>query len=168
MTRHLDLEIRPAAEADPGDLLRSVVETWHAESVVAHDERMYPAQIPGFIAIADDRIVGHVSYRIEGDRCEITSIAAARQNVGIGTRLLEVVIDAAVSSGCRTAWLTTTNDNLDALRFYQRRGFRLSALRPGAVNRARGALKPEIPVIGSHGIRMRDELELELDLRRKA
>jgi hypothetical protein len=61
-------------------------------------------------------------------------------------------------------WLTTTNDNLDALRFYQRRGFRLSALRAGSVDASRRTLKPELPEHGSYGIPMRDELDLELDL----
>ena len=65
----------------------------------------------------------------------------------------------------RRAWLparglTTTNDNVDALRFYQRHGFRLVELRPGAVDAAR-RLKPEIPATGAHGIPLRDELELE-------
>ena len=54
----------------------------------------------------------------------------------------------------------TTNDNLDALAFYQRRGFRLSGLRVGAVDEARRTLKPALPVIGEHGIELHDELEL--------
>ena len=58
----------------------------------------------------------------------------------------------------------TTNDNVDALRFYQRRGFRLAVLRPGAVDESREALKPEIPRSGEHDIPLRDELELEMDL----
>ena len=70
----------------------------------------------------------------------------------------------ARDAGCTRLWLVTTNDNVDALRFYQRRGFRLRALRPGAVDEARRELKPEIPEIGDHGIPLRDELELELDL----
>ena len=57
--------------------------------------------------------------------------------------------------------LTTTNDNVDALRFYQRRGFRLVALRPGAVDDARARHKPAIPGTGAHGIPLRDELDLE-------
>ncbi len=165
MTHYPGVDILPATAADPADLLRYVVETWHAETVVAHDERIYPARLPGFIAVAEGRIVGHASYRIDGDACEVTSIAAARQRGGIGTQLLGAVIEAAVASGCRRLWLTTTNDNLDALRFYQVRGFRLAALRRGAVERARLELKPEIPVVGSFGIPMRDELDLELDLR---
>lgn len=54
---------------------------------------------------------------------------------------------------------TTTNDNLDALRFYQRRGFRLAGLRPGAVGRAR-RIKPEIPATGAHGTPLRDGIDL--------
>ena len=55
--------------------------------------------------------------------------------------------------------LTTTNDNIDALRFYQRRGFRMSALRPGVIDRSR-LHKPEIPRTGDYGIPLRDEIDL--------
>jgi hypothetical protein len=61
-------------------------------------------------------------------------------------------------------WLTTTSDNLDQLRFYQGRRFRIVALRAAAVDEARRDLKPEIPKVGSFGIPMRDELDLVLDL----
>ena len=53
---------------------------------------------------------------------------------------------------------------MHALRFYQRRGLRLSALRVGAVDEARRTLKPEIGEVGSDRIPIRDELELELQL----
>ena len=65
-------------------------------------------------------------------------------------------------SGARRLWLITTNDNVDALRFYQRRGFRLVRVHAGAVDRSRAALKPGIPEAGDHGIPLRDELELEM------
>ena len=71
----------------------------------------------------------------------------------MGTALIETVL---AETGCRRLWLITTNDNTDALRFYQRRGFRLAELHPGAVDRSRATLKPEIPVIGDHGIPIRD------------
>jgi len=64
------------------------------------------------------------------------------------------------------AWVTETNDTLGAARFYQRRGFVLSALRPGAVDEARRRLKPEIGTVGDFGIPLRDELELERSARR--
>jgi ribosomal protein S18 acetylase RimI-like enzyme len=141
-----------------------VAEAWHGEAVVAHEERIYPARLPGFVALEDGCIVGHASYRGEGDRFELTSITAEPQHAGIGSALLNAVLAAARAAGCRVVWLTTTNDNLDAIRFYQRRGFRLCALRRGAVDDARQTLKPELPQIGSYGIAMRDELDLELDL----
>ena len=59
----------------------------------------------------------------------------------------------------RELWLTTTNDNLDALRFYQRRGFRLAEMRAGAIERYRGR-KPSIPLLGEFAIPLRDELRL--------
>jgi hypothetical protein len=59
-------------------------------------------------------------------------------------------------------FLITTNDNTHALRFYQRRGLRLCALRPGAVDEARRTLKPEIGEIGNDGIPIHDEVELDL------
>ena len=63
------------------------------------------------------------------------------QRIGIGSRLLERVIEVARDAGSRRVWLTTTNDNLDALRFYQRRGFRLQSLRVRC--RRRGATHHE-------------------------
>ena len=72
-------------------------------------------------------------------------------------------MQTAREAGCTRLWLTTTNDNLDALRFYQRRGFVLAALYPDALIGSR-PLKPEIPLIGAYGIPLRDELELEMEL----
>jgi ribosomal protein S18 acetylase RimI-like enzyme len=80
---------------------------------------------------------------------------------GVGTALLAAANAAAYAAGCSTLWLVTTNDNLDALRFYQRRGFRVRAVRPGAVDDARATLKPEISSTGAYGIPLRDEIELE-------
>ena len=65
----------------------------------------------------------------------------------------------AKRQGCFQVTLTTTNDNIGALRFYQRRGFRLAALRTGAVDRSRQR-KPEIPRTGDFGIPLRDEIDL--------
>jgi len=77
--------------------------------------------------------------------------------------MLEAVAAVAREEGCRRVWLITTNDNLRALRFYQRRGFHLVAMHPNALARSR-ELKPSIPEIGLDGIPLRDELELELSL----
>jgi GNAT superfamily N-acetyltransferase len=120
--------------------------------------------LPGLVAEREGRPMGLVTYRIEADGCELVSIVAVESGQGIGTVLVEELREEALAAGCRRIWLVTTNDNLDALRFYQRRGFRIVSLRPGAVDEARRSLKPEIPEAGAFGIRIRDELELELAL----
>jgi ribosomal protein S18 acetylase RimI-like enzyme len=77
---------------------------------------------------------------------------------------VKAVEQAAAERGCRRLWVLTTNDNVDALRFYQRRGFRLAELHPGAVDDSRARLKPEIPEAGEHGIPLRDELVLDKEV----
>ncbi len=116
--------------------------------------------LPGFVAERNGRPVGVVTYRRENNDCELAFIAALDRHEGIGTALLHALLEAV--AGCDRIWLVTTNDNLEALRFYQRRGFVLSALRPGAVADSRQRLKPQISDVGDFGIPLRDELELEL------
>ena len=102
------------------------------------------------------RSAGILMYQRVASECELVAIAASRGRHGVGTALLEA-LQARLADGDRI-WLVTTNDNLDALRFYQRRGFRLCALRPGAVDDARHTLKPSISRTGAYGIPLRDEL----------
>jgi ribosomal protein S18 acetylase RimI-like enzyme len=156
--------IRPSEVVAPAALGAFVMATWGTDAVVAHGERLRPADPPGFVALDGDRVVGHASYRVQGTACELVAIAAEPRRNGVGTALLDEVLAAARAARCTSLWLTTTNDNLDALRFYQRRGFRLVELRPGAVDNARRDMKPELPRIGSNGIPMRDELDLAIDL----
>jgi ribosomal protein S18 acetylase RimI-like enzyme len=115
---------------------------------------------PGFVAERDGERVGLLTYRRHEDGVELATIIARDERRGIGSELVDALVREV--AGRDRIWLVTSNDNLDALRFYQRRGFRLAALRPGAIDEARQALKPEISETGAYGIRIRDELELEL------
>lgn len=118
------------------------------------------SELPGFIATRHHSPVGFATYAVTGMTAELAVIDAGGPGQGLGTLLLEAVSDAARTTGARELWAVTTNDNLDALRFYQRRGFRLRALRPGAVDETRRRVKPQIPEVGCFGIDLRDEIEL--------
>jgi ribosomal protein S18 acetylase RimI-like enzyme len=119
-----------------------------------------PSELPGFLAEDGTEVVGVLTYaRPAPDTVEVVTIDALRRHEGIGSALLDAVVTAAKESGAGRVVLTTTNDNVDAIRFYQRRGFRLAALRPGALAESR-KLKPRIPLIGDHGIPLTDELDL--------
>jgi ribosomal protein S18 acetylase RimI-like enzyme len=141
-----------------------VAELWGSELVAVHGSVLRPAELPGFIAERSRRVVGLLTYQVQGDVLEIVTLNAIERRVGIGTMLIEAAAGAARRFHCREVRLTTTNDNVDALRFYQRRGFRLARLRTGAVDQSRDTLKPEIPAIGDHRIPLRDEIELEMSL----
>lgn len=165
--------VRPATESDRSQLESLQTETW-GEAVVAANGRLYDLRdFPTLIALdAEGRIVGALAYEITGDansddmtggEMEVVSIEASVRHGGVGTRLLDAATEIALAANLRRLWLITTNDNIDALRFYQRRGLRLQELRPGAVNRSR-RLKPGIPMTGEYGIPIRDEIVLARDL----
>jgi GNAT superfamily N-acetyltransferase len=131
--------------------------------VVGRGRVFRPAELDGFVALANGDPVGVVTVSIESDACEIVTIDSLREGTGVGSALIEAVIRKARQAGCRRVWLITTNDNLRMLRFAQRRGFTLVAVHPNALEESR-RLKPEIPEVGQHGIPLRDELQLELRL----
>jgi ribosomal protein S18 acetylase RimI-like enzyme len=158
-----EIRIRPINEGDRPMLAWLVAELWGSELVAVHDTVLRPAEMPGFIAERSRRVVGLLTYQLVGDMLEIVTLNAIERQIGIGSQLIEAAADAAGQLGCREVRLTTTNDNVDALRFYQRRGFRLAELRPGAVDRSREQ-KPQIPRVGSYGIPLHDEIDLTLQV----
>jgi GNAT superfamily N-acetyltransferase len=114
----------------------------------------------GLVAVdnADPSVrAGLLTYWADDEQVEIVTFQAVERHRGAGSALLQRLVELA---GGRRVWLITTNDNLDALRFYQRRGFVMSGLFPGAADRARASLKPTIPAVGDYGIAVRDEIEL--------
>jgi GNAT superfamily N-acetyltransferase len=154
-----EIRIRPVSERDRPMLAWLVTELWGSEVVAVHGTSLRPAELSGFIAERSRRVVGLLTYQLVGTMLEIVTLNAIDRRAGIGTLLIEAAVGKARRFGCHEIRLTTTNDNVDALRFYQRRGFLLAELRPGAVDRAR-ELKPEIPPVGDYGIPLRDEIDL--------
>jgi len=136
-------------------------ENWGDEFVVAHGMIYYPDTLDGFIALDGDEWIGEITYTFSEDECEIVSLDSARQGMGVGTILIHKVVEEAREKKCRRIFLITTNDNLNALGFYQKRGFELVAVHRGAINESR-KIKPGISLIGANNIPLRDEIELEM------
>jgi DNA-3-methyladenine glycosylase I len=153
--------LRPISDADQPWVRQWMIDHWGAELMVAHNEQFYPAEYPGFVADSDADVVGLVTYKLRGDECEILSLDSLVESRGIGSALVEAVRKVALENGARRLWLITTNDNIKALRFYQKRGFELVKIHPHAVDESR-KIKPSIPLIGEFGIPLRDEIELEI------
>jgi len=150
-------------ETDNGWILK-IVRGWGADFIVTRGRCVYPTEIEGFYATADDgRKTGLVTYEVIGDQCEIVTLDAFEKFSGVGTALIEAVIENLRSRKVNRLWLITTNDNLDAIRFYQRRGFTIAAVHVNALAASR-KLKPTIAEIGQHNIPLRDEIEFEMML----
>ena len=158
------MDIRALAAGDRDWVEQLVVERWGAPLVVGRGRAWNPVELPGFAAFDGERCVGLVTYEIDGEACEIVTIDALVEGAGIGTALLEAVERAAREQGCARVQLVTTNNNLRALAFYLKRGFRLVRLVPDALVESR-KLKPSISEVDEHGLPIRDELHLELPLR---
>ncbi len=154
---------RRSGQQDLPELRKFWREHWGDDFVVAHGVVYRPDMLEGFIALGGSEWVGLVTYKFLGDECEIVSLDSLREGQGIGTRLIENVAKEARQANCRRLFLITTNDNLEALGFYQKRGFELVAIHRAAIDESR-KIKPVIPLIGLHGIPLRDEIELEMAL----
>ena len=159
----IPFDIRPVGDADRPALIPFLTAFWRSERMVARGRMFYPAQQEGFVAWKGEAIVGLVTFEGRADEMEITLLDSRDRNQGLGTALMECVVAKAREMGCRRVWALTTNDNIRAFRFYQKRGFDLIQVHPNAVEASR-KLKPEIPLIGQEGIAIRHELEFEYRL----
>lgn len=154
--------VRPVEAADRAWIRSLLREHWSGEEVVSRGRLHRPADLPGFVALIAGEPHGLATYEIRGGECELVTLNSLAPRLGLGRCLVEAVRSAATAAGCRRLWLVTTNDNTEALAFYQRIGFRLAAIHRDAIAESR-ALKPAIPETGHLGIPIRDEIELELD-----
>ena len=132
-------------------------ERW-GDEVIGGGALHKPAELPAVVAERDGERIGLATWIVLADEAELVTVDALRP--GAGGALVEAVAAAARAARCRLLRVLTTNDNLPALRLYQRHGFALVALNSGAIAQAR-ALKPSIPAAGHAGIPIRDELVLE-------
>ena len=165
----MSLVVREPLEEDRAWVERHLNHSWGSTTVVSRGTAHDASVLPALVAVQDGEIVGLATFRVADGECELVTLDSLREGRGIGSALLAGVSEQAGRHGCERLWLITTNDNLNAIRFYQRRGMRLVAVHPGAVDEAR-QIKPSIPLIasipliGEHGIPIHDEVELELRL----
>jgi cytidine deaminase/N-acetylglutamate synthase-like GNAT family acetyltransferase len=157
----LRFEVRRSNEGDRQWIDEFTAAHWGAEIIVVHKTVYRPSTLPGFKATLGDRVLGLATYHIEVPACELVTLNSVEESRGVGTALIDAVKEEARRSGCTRLWLITTNDNLRALEFYQRKGFTIAAVYPNALAESR-KIKPQIPLVGANGIPLRDEIEMEM------
>jgi len=139
---------------------------WFSTDMAVKGELVDMTSIDGFAAYEYGEIIGLVTYRIINSECEIMSLDSLAEKQGIGTVLVNKVIEKAAIERCDKVTLITTNDNINALRFYQKRGFNMVKVYRNSVEASR-KLKPSIPMIGDFDIPIKHEIEFEMDLKGK-
>lgn len=157
------ITILPVEKCDRSWVGRMTVKLWGAKNVVAHGSSFRPSALDGFIAYIGNQKVGFLTYDIRDREFEVITLDSLNEHQGIGSALMEAARKQALESGCNRISLITTNDNLKALKFFQKRGFSLVSINRNAMDESR-KLKPEIPMVGAHGIPLKDEIELEMVL----
>jgi GNAT superfamily N-acetyltransferase len=154
------ISIRPIDVVDKTWIDRILTDRWSSTTVVTRGIPRAADELPGFVAIDEGVYLGLITYHIEAGACEIVTLDSLVEGCGIGSSLLEYAEQAAKEKKCNRIWLITTNDNLQALRFFQRREYVIAAVYRDELKKSR-QLKPQIPLVGKDGIPIRDEIELE-------
>ena len=157
------MDIQQIDQLDREEINAFILRQWSSMQMVVRSESIDLSTADGYYVMEDDKIIGLITYRISDNEMEILSLDSIHRNKGIGTALINKAALKAVGMGCTRITLITTNDNLTALRFYQKRGFDMVRVYHNAVEQSR-KIKPEIPLIGENGIPLKHEIELEMNL----
>ena len=155
--------LRRLTQEDLPRLRQFLLEHWGGEEMITRGKVYRPEQLEGFVVEDGEEWIGLLTFAMEDGECELTSLDSLREGQGIGSKLIDEAIKEARRRGCKRLFLITSNDNLNALGFYQKRGFEIAAIYRGAVNQTR-KIKPGIPLVGYNNIPLRDEIELEIKL----
>ncbi|MCA0988389.1 GNAT family N-acetyltransferase [Alkalihalobacillus algicola] len=152
--------IIPIKDKDRTYIKKLFEKSWGSDVMVISSGIYHCNELDGFFVKNNGgEVEGIITYVFHDDECEIISLDSFNEGMGIATRLLMEVEIAAFRKGLEKVTLLTTNDNLHALKFYQKRGYRITDVHSGAVDEARN-IKKEIPEKGYHDIPIHDELLL--------
>ncbi|PTC10439.1 GNAT family N-acetyltransferase [Bacillus wiedmannii] len=153
------MAINPITNDNRKKVISFFKEHWGSSEMVISSGMFQCDALDGFIFEEHNQINGLITYVIKENEVEVISLDSIQEGKGIGSALMEKVENIAKQEGFSEVNLVTTNDNLNALKFYQKRGYRIISIIPNAVNEAR-KIKPSIPLIGNDGIPLNDELKL--------
>lgn len=136
---------------------------WYTTTMIIRGKEIDMTKTEGFYFRKGEDIIGLITYMAYDNILEITSLDSIQENQGIGSKLVDAVIHEAKDRKLQKVVLITTNDNINAIRFYQKRGFDMARLFHNALDISR-KIKPEIPLIGENSIPLRHEIEFELSI----
>ena len=137
---------------------RFVKRFWGEEEQLTFDREFVVAELPAYVARVHNSTVAFVSIAEMDDAVMVVALGVLPryQGSGVGSSLVEKVEVEARRLGKRRLLVSTSNDDLPALVFYQSHGFQIYEVQPNVVSVKHGE--------GSRGIcglPVRDELRLQ-------
>lgn len=157
------MELREIGSENREEINSFIQEHWYSTEMVLRGQIVDMTTVEGIVAYEDEKIIGLLTYEIKNGECEILSLDSLDQNKGIGSKLIDFVCQIAKKETCSKIKLITTNDNINAIKFYQKRGFDMVKIYRNALDVSR-KIKPSIPIIGDLGIPLKHEIEFEMNL----
>lgn len=150
-------------EENRKDVTDFIIKHWLSAEMVIRGGIVDMTEVDGIAVLENKKIIALLTFVVNGNVCEIISLDSLAERKGIGTSMIEKIIAFARQKHCKKVIVVTTNDNMNAIRFYQKRGFDMVKLYHNALDASR-RLKPQIPLIGENGIPLRHEIEFEYTL----
>jgi ribosomal protein S18 acetylase RimI-like enzyme len=150
--------VREATDDDRAVVRQLFAGDFGRTKIVAFGQVMDIEQMPTLVAAMHRDASGALAYRLLGDALHIVALATDPmwQRSGVGGHLVAEAELLARRLNLARLVVATTNDNLPALYFYQRRGYRMTAFVPESV-----VMHTHQEIAGFAGIPVRDEIRLE-------
>ncbi|WDU82105.1 GNAT family N-acetyltransferase [Caloramator sp. Dgby_cultured_2] len=103
--------------------MEGIKREWGSDIILSKGKVHRIIELPWLIAVSEGEILGFLIYSIEKAECEIVLLESLVKNIGVGSKLLKELTSIAKKE-CQRIFLITTNDNIDAMKFYQKMGLK--------------------------------------------
>ncbi len=150
-----------SSEREKAKIRELVKRFWGEEEQLAFDKKFNVADLPAYVAQADGGVAGFASFAEADDAIIIVALGILPQfqNAGMGRSLISKIETEAKKLRKKRLLVSTSNDDLPALGFYQALGFQIYEIRPDVIAEKHGGF-----IMGIGGLPVRDELRLRKTL----
>jgi len=131
---------------------------WGEQEQLSFDRKIMVAELPAYVAKVENNIIGFISFTEADDTVIIVALGMLPQyqSAGVGRSLIEKVEGEAKRMLKKRLLVSTSNDDLPALAFYQSLGFQIYEVKPNVIAEKHGEI-----LEGIGGLPVRDELRLQ-------
>lgn len=156
--KRFDYMIEPLSEKDKESVREFVKNFWGEEEQLTFDKVFNVPELGGFAAKLHNKMLGFVTTAEAGDADIVVALGVLPryQGSGIGRDLINHVQEEAKKRSKKMLLVSTSNDDLPALAFYQMLGFQIFEVKPNAIAEKHGRI-----LRGVGNLPIRDELRLK-------